>query len=123
MAVQIPPRPLNQKEREVLEHILNADFPGSAELRTQISDAEVVSLWGKASASVDLRVPESTTRASLPPGVAPVEATVVDETGELVGEILVWTDGGRLASIEYAWYGSDAPAALPSTKNVTIRVP
>jgi hypothetical protein len=123
MAVQIPPRPLHQTEREVLEHILSADFPGSAELRTQVSDAEVVSPWGEASASVDLTVPESTTKASLPPGLAPVEATVVDDAGELVGEILIWTDGGRLASIEYAWYGPDAPAALPPTKNVTIRVP
>ncbi|MDT0305457.1 hypothetical protein RM780_00560 [Streptomyces sp. DSM 44917] len=120
MAVQIPPRPLNHGEKEVLECILGADFPGSAELRSQVGEAEVVSLWGDGSVSVDLRVPEDTAKADLVSGVAPVEATVVDDTGELVGEILVWVDRGRLAGLEYAWYGADAPTSLPPAENINV---
>lgn len=120
MVVPITPRLLGQDERGVLEHILSADFPGAAELRRQLGEAEVVALWVEGSVSVDLRVPETVPRARLASGVAPVTATVVDDAGELIGEILIWTEEGRMAALEFAWYGEEAPASLPTAEQIQV---
>lgn len=113
MRVPIEPRPLTAKEREVLERILQLDFPGAAELRHQLDRTWVVALWGSNSVSVDLRVMDDAPRAPIPNGVVPVNCTTVDERGELIGEIILWTEAGMLSSLEYAWYGDEPPTSLP----------
>lgn len=113
-------RPLNQNERDVLNVVLGAASPEAAALRAQIEVARVTGRWG-GSPSVDLEVPETFAPAQVASGVLPVDAEVVDESGEPVGEILVWVEEGRLSAIEYAWYTDKAPASLPDADRITAR--
>ncbi|KQV15817.1 hypothetical protein ASE03_32410 [Kitasatospora sp. Root187] len=94
----IEPRPLNDSERAVLEHLLEADFAGAPALRGQLDRTEVVATWGTGSVSV------------LPAG-----AGVYDRCGEYIGELLLWAEGGTtLSALEYAWVTAEMPTSLPS---------
>ncbi|WP_329570255.1 hypothetical protein [Kitasatospora sp. NBC_01266] len=117
--VPVVPRPLNAAEQAVLEHLLAGDFPGAPELRSQLEQAEVIATWTPDSVSVDLRVLAAERRAPLAAGLVPVDAQVLDERGEYVGELLVWVeDGGVLAGLEYAWVTDEMPTALPPVERI-----
>lgn len=120
MPVPVEPHPLNSEERAVLGHLLDSDFPGAAELRCQINNAEIVAHWGVGSVSIDIQVSGDYPAASLPSGIAPVEATVVDEAGEIIGEIIIWTQAGALSGLEYAWYGEEPPTSLPRVDRIVF---
>ncbi|MFJ9056594.1 hypothetical protein OHB07_24185 [Streptomyces sp. NBC_00111] len=122
MPVAITPRPLSQAEKAVAELVLAHDFPGAAELRAQVDHVQVVAKWGEHSASVDLRVGDDAPRSPGLSGVVPVDATVVDPTGSLFGEILLWATEGFLSAIEYAWYGDEPPSTLPDVAMITTEV-
>ncbi|MET7787263.1 hypothetical protein ABZS93_11635 [Streptomyces sp900116325] len=120
--VAITPRPLSPRERAVVELILANEFSGAAELQAQVDFVQVVAKWGVDSASVDLLMLEGAPRSPGGSGVIPVDATVVDESGSLFGEILLWTSDGYLSAIEYAWYGDEPPSALPDIEMIAIDV-
>jgi hypothetical protein len=122
MPVTITPRPMNLSERAIVELILANEFPGAPELRAQVDLVQVVAQWGSGSASVDLMVREGTPRSLEANGVVPVNATVVDESGSLFGEILLWVTDGYLSAIEYAWYGDESPSTLPEAKMISIEI-
>ncbi|MFF2858934.1 hypothetical protein ACFVSX_03470 [Streptomyces rubiginosohelvolus] len=102
------------------ERILQVDFPGAAELRRQLDHVRVVALWGSDSVSVDLRVTDDAPRAPMKTGVVPVTSTVVDEQGDLVGEIILWTESGMLSGLEYAWYNDLPPDSLPEVDRLVV---
>ncbi|WP_418958857.1 hypothetical protein [Streptomyces tritici] len=104
----------------MVELILASDFPGAVELRAQVDFVQVVAKWGEDSPSVDLRVSEEAPRSTAVAGVIPVDATVVDASGSLFGEILLWVTDGCLSAIEYAWYGDEPPTALPDVSLITV---
>ena len=119
--VPIIPRPLTVPERAVLEHILSVDFDGASALRGQLDRVEVVATWAAESPSIDLRVREPEQRASLPARLVPVDARVLDASGEYAGELLVWVeDGAVLAGLEYAWVTDEPPLHLPAVENIHI---
>ncbi|EWM13059.1 hypothetical protein [Kutzneria sp. 744] len=119
--VPISPRPLSVSERAVLEHILSCGFDGAAELRSQLDRTEVVARWSAESTSVDLRVREPVQHAALPSRLVPVGAQVVDESGEFVGELLVWTDeGATLSGLEFAWVTDVMPTSLPPVDRIRL---
>ncbi|MFE2418564.1 hypothetical protein [Streptomyces hokutonensis] len=119
--VPVEPRPLNAPERAVLEWILSADFAGAPALRSQLARTEVVAVWGPGSVSVDLRVREPARHAAMASGLVPVDAHVHDPSGQYIGELLVWTDGGAtLAALEYSWVTDGMPTALPATDAVRL---
>jgi hypothetical protein len=119
--VPISPRPLNISERAVLEHILSVDFAGVAALRGQLDRVEVVATWAAGSPSIDLVVRKPVARASLPGRLVPVDAQVLDPSGEYVGELLVWVeDGAVLAGLEYAWITDEPPLHLPAIENIQV---
>ena len=93
-AVPIEPRPLNASERAVLEHLLSTDFAGAASLRDQLDRTEVVGTWGAESVSVDLRVCGTAQHPPQASRLLPVGAYVYDRSGEYIGELLVWAEGG-----------------------------
>jgi hypothetical protein len=113
---------LSTGERSVVELFLANEFPGVAELRAQVDLVQVIAQWGVDSASVDLRVLEGAPRSPRATGVIPVDATVVDESGSLFGEILLWVTDGYLSAIEYAWYGDEPPSTLPDITMISIEV-
>ncbi|WP_019062146.1 hypothetical protein [Streptomyces prunicolor] len=119
--VPVEPRPLNSSERAVLERILAADFADAPVLRSQLERTEVVAVWAPGSVSVDLRVRAPVRRAAMASELVPVDAHVLDRSGEYVGELLVWTDeGATLAALEYAWVTDDMPTVLPTVDEVRI---
>lgn len=122
MPIAITPRPISLSERAIVELILANEFPGASELRAQVDLVRVVAQWGAGSVSVDLMVREGTPRSLEASGVVPVNATVVDESGSLFGEILLWVTDGYLSAIEYAWYGGEPPSTLPDAKMVSIEM-
>jgi hypothetical protein len=105
----------------VLECVLSADFVGAPELRSQLERTEVVARWAPESVSVDLRVREPVQHAAMTSELVPVDAHVHDPSGEYVGELLVWTDGGAtLAALEYAWVADEMPTSLPTVGRVRV---
>jgi hypothetical protein len=119
--VPIEPRPLSVTERSALELILSVEFAGAAELRNQLDRTEVVARWGADSASINLRVRQPVRRAAMETRLVPVGAQVVDELGEYIGELLVWTDNGAtLSSLEYAWVTDQMPTALPPVERIRL---
>lgn len=120
MRVSVEPRPPTSAERAVVERILQLDFPGAAELRHQLDRVRVVALWGSDSPSVDLRVTGDAPRSTVPDGVVPVTCTAIGEAGELVGEIILWTEAGMLSSLEHAWYGDEPPTSLPEVDRIVL---
>lgn len=120
MAMSMEPRSLNISERSLLEEIFSGDFFGAAELRRQLDRAKVVSQWGVDSVSVDIEIEGNAVRSPLGSGVVPLDVNVLDRSGELVGEILVWVGDGFLSALEYAWYGEDPPHELPDPGSIVV---
>ncbi|MGC4984699.1 hypothetical protein ACLQ18_29330 [Streptomyces sp. DT193] len=119
--VPIEPRPLNDSERVVLEHLLAADFAGASALRSQLDHTEVVATWGAGSVSVDLRVAGLEQQPALPSTPLPLDAPVHDRSGEYIGELLLWAEGGTtLSALEYAWVTDEMPTSLPSVDQIQL---
>ncbi|OQO91934.1 hypothetical protein B1813_06520 [Saccharomonospora piscinae] len=121
MSVAVEPRALTVLERSVVDRILQVDFSGVAELRRQLDLVRVVARWAVDSVSVDLQVVGHPPRSPVQSGVAPVECLVKSDGGQFVGEILLWTEFGMLAALEYAWYGDEPPASLPKAGQLVTR--
>ncbi|MFI9805446.1 hypothetical protein ACIHEJ_13935 [Streptomyces sp. NPDC052301] len=107
---------------ELLTMLLGVDLPGVQQLRDQIAEVRVTGHWGARSPSVDLDVPSWAAAAVVAGGVLPVVGAVRDASGEPVGELLVWVNGGRLSALEFAWYGDTPPTELPDPALVTVAV-
>ncbi|MFJ2231450.1 hypothetical protein [Streptomyces halstedii] len=59
----------------------------------------------------------------MPFELVPVDAHVHDESGEDIGELLVWTDvGATLAALEFAWITDAMPSSLPPAEQVLLAV-
>jgi hypothetical protein len=55
----VKPRPLTNREHDVLTFLLSIDFLGAEELRIQAATAQVVGDWGDCCASIKLGVDRS----------------------------------------------------------------
>ncbi|GEE01505.1 hypothetical protein nbrc107696_19510 [Gordonia spumicola] len=51
-------------------------------------------------------------------GPCPSAIAVVDGSGELVGELILWIANGRIETVEQTWYSAESPKALPSRESV-----
>ncbi|MGW4566839.1 hypothetical protein ACWEN3_32050 [Streptomyces sp. NPDC004561] len=117
-----PSRPLSPLEHHILTKLLSPEFPGAQELRNQVAETRVMGHWGADSPSIDLEVPAGTPEARIGDGLIPATGTVTDDSGELVGELLLWVSGGRLSALEFSWYCDAAPTELPDPDHVMVRV-
>lgn len=112
-------RPLTDNERTVLAKILSATFPGVDELRAQLASAQTDAPAD--APGFDIQVPATMARSSVSSNPIPVEAQVLDENKEYLGELLVWVTDGRLSSLEYAWITDEPPTKLPGAQSVLIQ--
>jgi hypothetical protein len=119
-SVHFDPRPLSEAERRVLRHVLSMEFAGASELRSQLDQVEVIAQWSLDSTSVDFRVPNATARSPQRSGIIPLNAHVLNESGDYVGELLVWLEDGLLAGLEYAWVTDDMPTVLPDVEQIRL---
>ncbi|MEV4601815.1 hypothetical protein AB0K15_30985 [Amycolatopsis sp. NPDC049253] len=100
-----PPRPLTAKERAILDLVLSPDFAGAAELRHQSTSAVVVGRCACGCPSVDLRTEDSAPIARPGSRLVPSELEVLPSGDEPPGQVILFTDGGRLSYLEYVWFG------------------
>jgi hypothetical protein len=99
------PRPLTQREREVLDFLLSAELPGVGELRRQAETA-YASAWTSGCASIDLHVDRRTAPASPLRTRPAIEAEAKDEDDVVRPyELRLWVDeDGWLSSLEIVDY-------------------
>ncbi len=121
LPIRVPPRALSAHERAVLMLVLSAAGPEAEALLAQLDQTRVVAQWAQGSASVDLTVDGDGPRAPQHAGLFPAVANVVNESGECVGELLVWISAaGSLAALEYAWTSDDPPTVLPPLDRIQL---
>jgi hypothetical protein len=107
--VGVDPRPLTERENEILAFLLSAEFPDVEKLRRQAQTAQVIGRCECGCATVYLRVDES-----MPTADEVGQSNAVDAAGRPTAddgpppELILFVKGGRLSSIEIVWYG-EAP--------------
>ena len=115
------PRPLTRAEHDVIEAILSQDVPGVAELRTQLIGMRVLRHWSPTgSPSVDLETLPEAPRSPLAEHVFPVNANVINDNDEYVGELILWLTDGRISGLEFSWVTDSMPRSLPPVRNLQI---
>jgi hypothetical protein len=67
---------------------------------------------------IDVEVSDSAAPLAISNGPLPVRAIVHDETGDSVGEILVWIRSGKFIGLEQAWFSPDPPTSWPEPERV-----
>jgi len=99
------PRPLTEREREILDFLLSVDLPGVEELREQAETALAVR-WGERDPSFALYVDKEATRPS-PLRTRPlIQASTKRQDFEHLYDLLLWVnEEGWLSSVEFYPYG------------------
>lgn len=70
---------------------------------------------------VDGAAKEPGRQAPLATSLVLVDAQVLDECGEYVGELLVWVqDGAILAELKYTWATDVMPTVLPPVERIRL---
>lgn len=113
------PRTLTSNERGLLELAL-ASVPDPrcrASLLGQVHDARVI---GGLPGAIDLEVPAPLERGCLPGRNDPIEGTVRDLDGQVVGGILVWIRDGTVTSLECYSYLDEDSTEFPDPALVSI---
>lgn len=91
--------------------------PSAVVLRQQLEAARVLR-YG--STMVDIEVPSEVARVDLPNGPLPFRATVLDGSGQCVGELLVWIREGVIIGLEQAWVTDDTPTDWPTPERIRL---
>ena len=103
-------RALTDHERRLLEALLAQDFPGSRTLVAQLEAADAQRGCECGCGTINLRVNESLApEVVLTGSLAPGEAVVLSETGEVVGGLVVFVRAGYLSCMEIYTFGDPAP--------------
>jgi hypothetical protein len=109
-------RPLTERERELLEFMLTADFQGKSELKTQVNSAEVSWECDCGCGTVNMEVKEPCIRA------ATHEPIPVEAYGKGV-DVLLFVRQGLLSSLEIVDHGDARPLPYPSANTLQLWVP
>ena len=108
---------LAPRVRDLVAAVAAALPDGGAELRTQLVAASVAD--GSAT-HLDVTVPAVSPRLELPDGPLRTVATVLDDEGADVGEVLVWLRDGLMVGVEQTWYADDPPTGWPDLAHVRV---
>jgi hypothetical protein len=110
-------RALSDREHEVLDALLSADFPGSEQLRVQADSVRVTGRCDCPCPTIYVSVDEAVASA-VTQDLVPVRAEVATSDGD---SVLLFAEGGRLSSLEYAWI-DEPPVSFPAPEDLVIRV-
>ena len=108
---------LAPRVRDLVAAVAAALPDGGAELRAQLVAATVAD--GSAT-HLDVTVPPESPRLELPDGPLPTVASVLDDQGDHVGEVLVWVRDGLMVGVEQTWYSDDPPTGWPDLAHVRV---
>ncbi len=115
MAKPFEPRPLNSRERALIDFLLSVNFPGRDELRSQVDNVEVVGIRACGCGTVDLRVIE--------PGVrSPSELRVPIEAHSDAPpvDVLLFVDHGLLSMLELVFYDDQKSRSFPTPNELKL---
>ena len=104
---------LSATQREALNFVANLQKDQA--IVDQIASVE--SYDGPATMARITIAPEKPLSA-LPDGPAPVIPAVVDDAGQLAGEIILWITHGVVDCVEQTWYSESPPEALPDRDHI-----
>src|SRR4051812_4259662 len=97
-------RPLDRREREILDFLLTVETPGIDELRQQAKHARAVP-WTCGCASIDLVVDREAAPASRVTVRPAVEAATKERNDpDRAFDLLLWVDDGYLSGVEIVDY-------------------
>jgi hypothetical protein len=106
-------RPLSEREREVLDHLLSTDFPGVEALRMQ-ADHVLVEIESDVDPTVNLVVTGADVPFAEVVDRTPVEAwSTRDWNSDDFVQVILFVDDGRLSSLELNWY-ENIPEEFPA---------
>ena len=111
-----PPRPLSERESEIIEFLVRTHLPTATQLVEQIPFA----LARRECPFIDIDVPADAPRAdTLERG--PLEARNQDfsEDGAWT-HVLLWIDDGRISGLELAWVSDDPPREWPRVDQLEV---
>jgi hypothetical protein len=109
-------RPLNEKERELLDFMFTADFRGRDELKKQASSVEVCWECDCGCGTVEFELKEPYIRA------AAHEPIPVEGYGEGV-DVSLFVKQGLLSSLEIVNHGDGRPLTYPNSRDLQLWVP
>lgn len=109
-------RTLTDNEAQLLAKLLEAAKGGTG-LLDQIGAVQVAD--DSTPTFLSLTTPEALRVQGFRDGPLPGRFPVTHD-GEIVGEMLVWVEDGRLAGLEYAWVTDDAPTGMPDPADVDV---
>ena len=114
-----PPRPLSEREAEIIEFLVREHLSTATELLEQIPVA-----WAHRECPfVDIDVPEDAPRAGIRHR-GPVEARNrnFDPEHPSWTHVLLWIDDGRLSALELSWVSDDPPKEWPAVDQLEVEV-
>lgn len=108
------PRPLTERENDILEFLLSADFPGVEKLRKQAETVRVTGRCDCGCATVYLSVDESLPTAGEVEQYAAVNAAGRSGPDDAPpAELILFVRDGQLSSVEIVWYDNPIPKFPP----------
>ena len=111
-------RPLTGDERDVLDFLLVDDLPHVRALRAQARTVRASRGCSCGCATIDLHVAPDAPVAE-PDDRYPLEATVVNAAGRVVGGLLLFVHDGRISCLE-VYPLDDDPMPMPSVDRVQL---
>jgi hypothetical protein len=110
-----PARLLSDAEQAALNFMLDADFPGFAELRKQASTARVIGRCDCGCPTIHLAVD----RDSSPPALVKRGGMIAtaNTRGDGFPELLLWLDGDYLSELQLCWL-DDYPEEFPPVETL-----
>lgn len=109
------PRPLSDRERDILDSLLSGDFPGAVELRQQAASVTAE----REGMIIDLVVAAGTPRATVV-SRTPVQAVVEGDGYD--GGLLLFVDDGQLSALEYWWVTEERPGVMPPRTAIGVPI-
>jgi hypothetical protein len=115
-------RPLSPNEQQLLEVLLAHDVENAGQLRSQLAHARVVTSCACGCGSIGFVEMESDTHRTRPAALPfPVEGQVLNESGALVGGLILFVQDGQLHDLEVFSYGDPLPFPDPANVRWTVR--
>ena len=117
----IPPRPLTPREQELLQYLLQAEFPGKQALVKQAETLLVSGHCACGCASILFRVDTTSAPSALVQRRIPVEAEGADMDGVII-HFLLHVVQGWLSELEIFREDSEPILKLPPTKTLQVLI-
>lgn len=112
------PRPLTQREREVIEALLpGGAFPDVETYRDQLDHVSVV---GGARADLQLEVGPGVPRAAFQESPLPIEGVAAGPDRDDEFGLMLWAKDGALSGVEMYWTGDTVPEELPEARQLML---